>query len=130
MLTYLFWPIAVGLMALGQGLLLPAIRRTPPGSEARRQALALHYVLVASYYLPLALVPATWLAALGSRLLFFDLVLNVASEKPAFYVGQTAAMDKALQWLATRLNWPAERVRGGLWLLALGLAVAWLLVKS
>ncbi|MGI4736432.1 MAG: hypothetical protein ACRYG7_14740, partial [Janthinobacterium lividum] len=128
MLAYLYWPLAVALMAAGQGLLLPAIRRTPPGDEAKRQAFALHYVLIASYLLPIALVPSTWLVAVLSRLLLFDPVLNAASGAKVFAVGQTAATDRALQWLAARVNWPAERVRLVLWLGTL-LASGWYLIK-
>lgn len=111
MLAYRYWPVAIGLMALGQGWLPPAIKRTPQGSEARRQGIALHYVLVASYYWPLVLTPATWLLAIGSRLLLFNVILNTAANIPAFHAGDTALADKLLQRVATRLGWPAERVR-------------------
>ena len=59
MLSLLYWPAAVLLMAWAQGKLLPAIRRTPPGPEAKRQSFALHYVLTAVYFLPLVLAPGT-----------------------------------------------------------------------
>jgi hypothetical protein len=130
MLATLYWPVAVALMAIGQGLLLPAIRRTPPGPEAKRQAIALHYVLFALYLLPIALVPATWLAAVLSRLLLFDPVLNLAAGYPPFAVGQTAVSDRALQWLAQRLNMESTHLRGLLWLFCLVLtACLVLLVK-
>lgn len=122
LLAYLYWPVAVALMALGQGLLLPAIKRTPPGSEARRQGLALHYVLVASYYLPLALGPS-WLAlgvATVSRLLLFDVVLNTAAGVAPFHVGNSALADRLLQRVALGLHWPAERVRLVGWVLSMG----------
>lgn len=113
MWAYLYWPLACALMALGQGWLIEAIRRTPPGDEARRQALSLHYVLVAVYYLPLTLGPT--LLGLGvatvSRLLLFDVVLNTASGAEPFHVGSTALADRLLQWAAARLSWPAPRVR-------------------
>ena len=127
-LLYLYWPVAVVLMAAGQGLLLPAIRRTPPGSEARRQGLALHYVLVGSYYLALVLAPATWVAAVGARLLLFDLTLNLASGEEPFRVGSTALADRGLQWVAGRLGVRADRVRLGGWVLCL-VSAAWALVR-
>ena len=116
-------------MASGQGLLLPAIRRTPPGSEARQQGLALHYILVASYYLALVWQPATWPYAVGARLLFFDLVINATSGKPLFFVGSTAGADKLMQWLASKLKQPAERVRCVGWLLCVVGAGCWLLLR-
>ena len=116
-------------MASGQGLLLPAIRLTPPGSEARRQALALHYILVASYYLALVWQPSTWPYAVGARLLFFDLVINATSGKPLFFVGSTAGADRAIQWLASKVKQPADRVRFGGWLLCVVGASCWLLLR-
>jgi hypothetical protein len=119
MLKYLYWPAAAALMALGQGLLLPAIRRTPPGPEAKRQSFGLHYVLTAVYLLPLLLAPDTWLEAVLSRLLLFDPVLNLASGTKAFAVGATALTDRALRWLAIWLNWPPERLRLMVWVVSL-----------
>lgn len=116
----LYWPVAVGLMAGGQGLLLPAIRRTPPGSEARRQGLALHYVLVAAYFWPLVLGPDAWLGAVLARLLLFDVVLNVVSGEEPFHVGGTALADRLLQWVAGLMRVRADRVRFGGWLVAVG----------
>jgi hypothetical protein len=115
MFSYLYWPAAVLLMAVGQGLLLPAIRRTPPGSEAKRQSFALHWVLTAVYFLPLVLAPGTWLEAVLSRLLLFDPALNLASGAKAFAVGTTALTDRALRKLAARLSWPPERLRLVVW---------------
>lgn len=124
MLAYLYWLAAVVLMAAGQGLLIPAIRRTPPGAEAKRQAIALHYVLFASYLLPIALAPHTWLAAALARLLLFDPVLNLAAGDKAFAVGQTALSDRALQGLAQKLGMKPEHLRLLLWGLCVVLAVA------
>jgi hypothetical protein len=121
MLKYLYWPAAVLLMAVGQGLLLPAIRRTPPGAEAKRQAFALHIVLTAVYFLPLVLAPGTWLEAVLSRLLLFDPALNLASGGKAFAVGATAFTDRVVHWLAARLSWPPERLRLVGWLLSVGI---------
>jgi|GEM_PF-2774467 len=115
MIADLYWLPAVLLMATGQGLLLPAIRRTEPGAEAKRQAFALHWLLTAAYYAPLALAPRTWSAAVLARVLLFDPVLNLAAGDHAFAVGQTAASDRALQWVALRVGWPAERVRVVVW---------------
>jgi hypothetical protein len=124
----LYWLAAVLLMAASQGLLLPAIRRTPPGAEARRQAFALHVLLTVLYFLPVVLAPATWVVALLARLLLFDLVLNLAAGEPAFAVGQTAATDRALQWLTARVGWPASRVRAVLWVVSVCAASYLLLV--
>jgi hypothetical protein len=123
MWQYLYWPAAVALMALGQGLLLPAIRRTPPGPEAKRQSFALHYVLTAVYLLPLVLAPGTWLEAVLSRLLLFDPVLNLASGAKAFALGATALTDRALRWLASWLSWQPERLRLVVWVGSLMLAI-------
>jgi hypothetical protein len=119
MLKYIYWPAAVLLMAVGQGLLLPAIRRTPPGPEAKWQSFALHYVLTAVYFLPLVLVPGTWLEAVLSRLLLFDPALNLASGAKTFAVGATALTDRALRELAARLSWPPERLRLVVWVVSL-----------
>ena len=135
MLADLYWPAAVLLLAWAQGLLLPAIRRTPPGPEAKRQAFALHVLLTVLYFLPLLLV--LWLAphliitssiiAGLARLLLFDPVLNLAAGDKPFAVGQTAATDRALQWLAARVGWPAERLRAVLWVVSLLLATYYLI---
>jgi hypothetical protein len=132
MLATLYWPVAVALMAIGQGLLLPAVRRTPPGTEAKRQAFGLHGLLLAAYFLPLALAPSLLGVgvAIGCRLLLFDPVLNLAAGYPPFAVGQTAVSDRALQWLAQRLNMESTHLRGLLWLFCLVLtACLVLLVK-
>jgi hypothetical protein len=119
MLKYLYWPGAVLLMAVGQGLLMPAIRRTPLGPEAKRQSFGLHIVLTAAYFLPLVLVPGTWLEAVLSRLLLFDPAINLASGAKAFAVGATALTDRALRKLAARLSWPPERLRLVVWVVSL-----------
>jgi hypothetical protein len=131
MWQYLYWPAAVLLMAVGQGLLLPAIRRTPPGPEAKRQAFALHWVLTAVYFLPLVLVPGTWLEAVLSRLLLFDPAINLASGAKTFAVGATAITDRAIRQAASWGRMKPEGMRLLLWLLCLVLAVAgyWLLIK-
>ena len=131
MLTYLYWPIAVALTGIAQGCLLPTLRTVPATSgEAQRNNFALHYLLTAAYFLPLLLVPAAWPMALGARLLFFDLCINAFSGKTLFYVGNTSAFDRALQWLAGKTGWSAEHVRLVLWLLALGLAATYLLIVN
>jgi hypothetical protein len=131
MLQYLYWPAAVLLMAVGQGLLLPAIRRTPPGPEAKRQAFALHWVLTAVYFLPLVLVPGTWLEAVLSRLLLFDPAINLASGAKAFAVGATALTDKMLRQAAARLSWPPEQLRLVVWLLSIaGAMICYLLLDK
>jgi hypothetical protein len=82
-----------------QGRIMPAIRRTPPGEEAKEQDTALHKWGTLAYFLPLLLGPS-WLGlglALATRLAEFDVVLNLAARRPAFEVGQTAATDKLLR---------------------------------
>ncbi|MBX0290946.1 hypothetical protein K3G63_10880 [Hymenobacter sp. HSC-4F20] len=113
MVELLFWPVFVALLAFMQGRLLPAIRRTPPGKEAAEQDFALHRVGTFLYGLPLFLVP-TWphlIAAILSRLLLFDVVLNLAARRPAFEVGQTALWDKLLRRLSPH---HPERLSAGL----------------
>jgi hypothetical protein len=116
-LSYAYWPAAVLFIAWAQGKLLPAIRRTPPGREAQLQALALHYMLGVAYFLPLTLNSSLLGVgvALLSRRLLFDPVLNKSAGDAAFAVGQTALTDRAIRWLATKLNWPPEHLRGILW---------------
>ena len=103
----LFWPALCIALAGGQGWLLPAIRRTPPGTtEANQQALALHWLPSAAYFLPLFLCPASvalwqWgLLAFAVRVALFDPVLNYFAGKPLFYVGFTAHTDRLLRTLA------------------------------
>lgn len=103
----LFWPALCIALAGGQGWLLPAIRRTPPGTtEANQQAMALHWLPSAAYFLPLFLCPASvalwqWgLLAFAVRVALFDPVLNYFAGKPLFYVGFTAQSDKLLRTLA------------------------------
>ena len=135
-LPYLYWLAAVLLLAWAQGWLMPAIRRTPPGAEASRQDKALHWLLTAVYFLPLLLVIclaphliiSSSIIAVLARLLLFDPVLNLAAGDTVFAVGQTAATDRALQWLARRLSWLATRVRLVLWVVSLLLA-AYCLIK-
>jgi hypothetical protein len=101
-LQLIFWPIFVLLIAVGQGILLPAIRLTPPGAEAQRQSIALHQLFGAAYFLPLLLAPS-WLAlayALTVRLALFDPALNGFAGTSLFYVGQTAGFDKLLRKLS------------------------------
>lgn len=137
MLAYFYWPAAVLLMAWAQGLLMPAIRLTPPGAEAKRQAFALHGLLTAAYFLPLVgvlcLAPhhsiTHGIIAVLARLLLFDPVLNLAAGDKAFAVGRTAASDRALQWLALRVGWPAERVRVVVWVVSLLAACSLLIVN-
>jgi hypothetical protein len=83
--------------------------------------LALHYVLGVGYLLPLTLAP-TMLgveAALASRLLLFDPVLNTSAGESAFAVGATALTDRALRWLAARLSMAPERLRLVVWVVSL-----------
>jgi hypothetical protein len=117
-----YWPAASSLMAYAQGVLMPAIRRTPPGPEAKRQAFALHWLLALAYFLPVVLAPASWLTAGLARLLLFDPALNLGAGDKLFAVGQTAASDRAMQWLAMKLSWQADGVRAVLWAVCLLLA--------
>lgn len=130
-----YWPAAAALMAYAQGQLMPAIRRTPPGAEAKRQARALHVLLTVAYFLPLVIVlclaphhiTRAAIIAVLARLLLFDPALNLGAGDKLFTVGQTAASDRALQWLATKLSWPAVRVRAVLWVVCLVAAAWWLM---
>ena len=120
----LFWPLLAVLTAFVQAVLMPAIKRTMPGSEAKRQAFALHIVGTAVYLVPLLLAPAGWVVALLARALFFDPVLQLTQGLPVFGVGYTAASDRLLRWAA-----PAhpERARAGIWAATVLAAAAWLL---
>lgn len=117
-LPYLVWPLLAAGWAYVQGCVLPAVRRTPPGAEASKQATGLHLVGSLVYFLPWLLVPTAQLLADAalSRLLLFDPVLNATAGRPLFEVGQTAAFDKLLRKLAPGRP---DRLRFGLWLLAL-----------
>jgi hypothetical protein len=103
MLHLLFWPLFASLLAAGQGLLMPAIRRTPPSPEAGRQAFALHWLFTIAYVLPYFLCPASvpvwkWLlVGFMARLVLFDLVLNYFAGDPVLAVGQTAWTDRAMR---------------------------------
>ena len=131
MTALLYWPAAVLLMAWAQGWLMPAIRRTPPGAEARRQDKALHWLLTLLYLLPLVivlryaphLITSHGIMAGSSRLLLFDPVLNRAAGDKVFAVGQTAASDRAVRWLAHKLNMQPEHLRALLWGLCVVLAL-------
>ena len=103
MRTLLFWPLFCAAFAYLQGILLPAIRRTPPGVESNNQAFALHVVGSVVYLLPLVFTPTIVGVAicLGSRLALFDPVLNRAAGRPWLEVGQTAFTDKLLRRLGS-----------------------------
>ncbi|GAB3303783.1 hypothetical protein [Hymenobacter tenuis] len=127
----LFWPVFCALIAYMQGALMPAIRRTPPGAEAKRQAFALHIVGGAVYFLPLVVFvyyrPELWAehltSSVASRILLFDVVLNTAALRPPFEVGKTALTDRLLRRL-----WPAhpELLSAGIRGLVLVGVVVWL----
>ncbi len=131
----IFWPALLFFLAYPQGVLMPAVRRTPPGPEAIRQARALHLGLVLAYFLPLALVavfarphlPLHAVVAVLVRLAGFDPILNHYAGSPAFHVGETAATDKLLRKLA-----PAhpERLSAACRLAAGALAVAAVVVAA
>lgn len=115
----IYWPAAIVLLAWAQGWLMPAIKRTPPGPEAKQQDVALHGLLTAAYFLALVFQPSAWLVAMLSRLLLFDPVLNLAAGDKVFAVGSTARTDKALRWLAGKMSWPPERLRLAVWVVSL-----------
>jgi hypothetical protein len=101
-LQLIFWPVFVLLIASAQGLIMPAIRRTPPGQEAAHQGLALHELLGVAYFMPLLLAPS-WMGAcyaIAVRLALFDPPLNYFAGTSLFYVGQTAGFDKLLRKLS------------------------------
>ncbi|NVO30287.1 hypothetical protein [Hymenobacter lapidiphilus] len=126
----LFWPAFTALFAWMQGALMPAIRSTPPGPEAKRHDFALHFVGTAAYLLPLVLtllLPSLWphlLAALLSRVLLFDVVLNTAAGDAPFAVGRTARTDKLLRKLSPK---NPERLSALIRVAALALTAALLL---
>lgn len=129
----LFWPALVLVLSLMQGLLMPAIRRTPSGTpEAKRQANALHGWGTLAYFLPLLLCPAAvpfwfWLAtAVLTRLALFDVPLNLAAGDKPFAVGQTAFFDQVLRTLAPgRPDMLNALIKAGA-LLALGIGFVYL----
>jgi hypothetical protein len=137
----LYWPLAIVLQAWATGWLIPAIRRTPPGAEAKRQDVALHIMLAASYVLPLLLltqldlpgklVAAHALVAGGARLLLFDPVLNLAAGDIVFAVGSTAKTDQTIRWASNKLGMEPEHLRFLLWLMCLIAVIIlyWLKVK-
>jgi hypothetical protein len=121
-----YWLPAASLMAYAQGVLMPAIRRTPPGAEARRQAFALHWLLTAVYFLPVMLVPATWLLAVLARVLLFDPLLNLGAGDTVFAIGKTALSDRGTRWLANLLGMSPASTSFILRLAIVGLLGAWL----
>lgn len=130
MIAPLFWLALATLHALTQAGAVRALREyVPPDSpEAKQADRGLHVWGTVAYLLPMWLFGppgAPWVVL--ARLLVFSPVLNLASGKPAWYVGETARTDRALRWLASRLRWPAERLKLALWLLACGLAAGWAL---
>ncbi|WP_046245029.1 hypothetical protein [Hymenobacter terrenus] len=123
-----FWLVTTVMMAVSQGKLLPAIKRTAPSAEARHQAFALHYLLVFVWLAPAVFVPDSLLYALTIRLALFDVVLNVTSGPAAFSVGQTALTDKAINWLAGQLHLEPSRFSALSRLLVLTGVVLWYLL--
>lgn len=98
----LFWPAFCLLYGYVQGVLMPAIRRTPAGEEADKQSTALHVVGALVYFLPLVLAP-TWVdvgASVAARLILFDLGLNYGAGDPLLAVGHKALFDRTLRKLA------------------------------
>lgn len=126
MIALLIWLATAGCCAIGQGLLLPAIRRTPSGDEASRQARALHFWLLLAYALPVLLAPASWPAMLLARALAFDPVISVTQGLPLLNVGTTAKTDRLIRWIAHVVHLSPEWVSGLLRLVVAGLAIAWL----
>ncbi len=128
-LPYALWPALAAGSALMQGLVLPAIKRTPPGPEAQRQHIGLHWVGLLVYGLPWLFAP-TWplLAdAALSRALLFDPVLQATQGLPLFGVGYTALTDKLLRKVAPRRP---DRLRFVLWLLTLAASLVALLLLT
>jgi hypothetical protein len=118
----IFWSFFCLLNAWMQGRIMPAIRRTPPGDEAKEQATALHVVGTLAYFFPLLLTLPLFLfsalVALAARVALFDVTLNTAARRPAFEVGQTAATDKLLR------KWSLAAS------LVLAVAAGWAAIKS
>jgi len=130
-----FWPALLFFLAYPQGVLMPAVRRTPPGPEATSQARALHLGLVLAYFLPLVLVavfarphlPLHAVVAVLVRLAGFDPILNHYAGDESFHVGQTATTDKLLRKLSAT---HPERLSVALRLAAGALAVAAVVVAA
>jgi len=131
-----------------QGIIAWLFREYVP--EARKDWVhaALHYGGVLIYLLLVgwACYVGSWhqlgyllIEAALARALLFDPSLNLSQSwfnhregrpaEPLFKVGTIAATDRALQWLARRLSWPAPRVRLVLWVVSVGAAGLLLVVK-
>ena len=132
-----------------QGIITWLFREYVP--EARKDWVhaALHYggvliylmlVAAVAYRLgPLSEKVGVLVVAGLARALLFDPSLNLSQSwfnhregrpaEPLFKVGTIAAGDRALQWLARRLSWPAPRVRLVLWVVSLLGAGLLLVVK-
>ena len=100
LIPLVIWLAAAALSAAGQGYLMSAIRRTPPGAEAKQQSFALHILLTLAYAVPVLLAWQTWPAMLIARAVAFNPILNLTAGRPAFEVGATAWSDRALRRLA------------------------------
>ena len=117
-----------------QGIITWLFREHVPAARRNWVHAALHYGGVLIYLLLVAYCGyvANWHGLLGllveaslARALLFDPALNTARSwfnhregrawGNLFEVGTTAASDKALRWLAAKLRWPPERLRGLLW---------------
>lgn len=134
LLTVAFWLAFTGLFAYGQGLLMPAIKRTEPGAEAKRQAFALHWVFGAVWALPILLAwhyTHRWeLAAIAVlvRVAFFDVLLNKAEGSFPFAVGNTAKSDRLLRWISGKTGIPVTYLNAVLKAFSLVFLVAFIVV--
>lgn len=110
-----FWLAFTGLMAWGQGKLMPTLKTVPPNThEASRNNFALHWVLGAAWALfglPIWYYSQRWeLAVMGVlvRIAIFDIVLNAAEGSPLFAVGGEANTDKILRAIAAFFGWNVQ----------------------
>ncbi|MVN78907.1 hypothetical protein GO988_21470 [Hymenobacter sp. HMF4947] len=148
-MTALLFSLYTVLSGAQQGIITWLFREYVPESRRDWVHAALHYGGVIIYLLLVAYCGyvASWhgwvlllVEASLSRALLFDPALNTSRSwfnyregrawGNLFEVGTTAAGDKALRWLAEKLNWLPERLRLGLWVLSLLLASSWKLLTK
>ncbi len=128
-----------------QGIITWLFREYVPESRKDWVHAALHYGGVLIYLVLVAGVgyhlSQAWLVVLIEavllRALLFDLCLSLSQSwfnkregraaELLFKVGTIAAGDRAIRWLAAKLNWKPDQLRLVLWLLSLLLATYYLL---
>ncbi len=132
----LWWVVFTGLMAWGQGWLMPAIKRTDNHTpESDRQKFALHWILGTVWALPAVLLLPFYLhwepvvIALLIRFICFDVVLNYTEGTTVFAVGESANTDKLLRKIAGVISIPVAYLSALFRLLAFLLLVVFVILK-